>query len=409
MYLGHVAFGDRAYGYHILGVLLHVLVSLGTFAVVSRLSQDVRAGLLGSLLFAGSAGHMEAVVWTSAMAYPVAALFGIGAIAFASRYVSTKNAWHLTMCAVLCMSALLMHETAILVPLGLVCYSLLVAPDKAKARSPALTWVAVAVTALWLVAYIGFYHAQGEGVLRTGEPSLLSGKHFVSNFLGALPTAVMPDPRSPGIQHRLPELLPLAVLPVNCLWVALSVLLPIAAFCGLWSKSPLIRFGVLWYLAGVCLGSLSGVGFAGRYLYMPMIGFALAAGCYWSNFLTSGRSASLRLYVTLLGAAVVSLNAAANVVALSYLARNGLDRTRLVTQLRQLSEGRARGDKIVVSNLPEKYRDVLHAGQYYGINVEVQGGGKYLPGTMYLLYSDGGLRVAEPTERTSGGPLDINR
>ena len=103
---------------------------------------------------------------------------------------------------------------------------------------------------------------------------------------------------------------------------------------------------------------------AGRYLYLPSIGFALGAGCLVAS--AKWRRLGLGLVVT-----IVIVNVFGSFVTLAFLRKTGQTRHQLVSQVVTLARSGGRDSLIVISGLPDKYRDVAEAARHYGANVKM--------------------------------------
>lgn len=381
------AFGDWSPGYHLVALILHITASLAAFGLISRLCSDARAGAIGSVLFACGFGHAEGVQWVSAIGFPAAAAFAFLAITAADLYVKRGSSFLLLSCGVMCILATLIHEFAILASVGIVLYAIAFARAERRRRLLILVSTAVVAVVAWSLLYTVFYRSQNQHLLTKGEPSLLSVKHFVPNIVGAMPLLVVPNPHSPAVSHRLSEVSLGGSYVLKAVWRVAVFVLPVCLLGLLVCGTPCQRFGVLWCVVGIALGSLSEVGFASRYLYLPAMGFTLAIGKAFSSATASSATPARNLTIVGIITGVVVFHIGCNVVALYYQGRNAQDRLRLISAIRVSAREKPAVGRLYISGLPDKYRDVLEAARFYGIRATVDTGqqqGRY----RRLHYSD---------------------
>lgn len=283
----HALVGVSAFGWHLSNVLLHALATLLVFVVLRRFTNEARLALLTACLFAVHPTHAESVAWISGVTDPLLALFVLPAFYFYLRF-RERAAWHwLALVALFFLLALWSKETA----LGL-------AP---------------------VIAYCEFFHFKESGSRRRGgrqrlllaaallAPTMLyflmrreALGAFISNTDGLAPTSLvlntiplvllkylklMTLPFGYSYQHYTPWVESIASLRFLAPMLGLVVIAALVAL----SRSPLLRFAAVWFLA-LLLPVLVGLGnfdleylVQERYLYLPSIGFCLAValGVEW--------------------------------------------------------------------------------------------------------------------------------
>ncbi len=126
---GYRVFGERPAGYHVLSVLMHALVSLLVYALVTRLSEDRRTGLVAGLLFAAHPVHTENVCWIAGYPDVQTTLFTLLAwwlyLLSASQEGKPWRRCTAAGVAICFLLALLAKETAVVLPAILLAYELL--------------------------------------------------------------------------------------------------------------------------------------------------------------------------------------------------------------------------------------------------------------------------------------------
>lgn len=388
LFMNYLTFGSWAPGYHLVSLLLHIATTISVFSFVRYLTNSDTAGFVAGVVFAVAVGHQEAVTWISAQAFLVVGLIAVFALRAADGYCRGGESRRLLTCGLLSILAPFVHEIGVLVPMGVVIYACLVAGVRRRSVLFRISGVALGALVIWFFAYSIYYCARGQETFESGEPSLLSFRHLLSNMSSAVPSLIFPRMDSPAIRHRLPEKAPWAVGPLNATWNAARFILPLLGFVGLLMGSSLVRFGILWCLVGLCMGSLSAVGFAGRYAYLPMIGLAIAIGAAlqdvkwkpWSILLT--RSLVVLFVVCSIGA---------NVVTLTYLSNNGRQRQHLIRQVIATYK-QDRGRRVVfVSGLPDKFHDVVEGARYFGARAQL-GQSSNSRAAVNLTYREGYLK-----------------
>lgn len=126
-------FGLHAAGWHLAVVALHLVVTWQVYRLAVHLLENEPAALVTAMLFGLHPVHIEAVAWISGATEPLAAALILGSllsyIAFRTQDSRTSYVLSLVWFAL----AILAKETAVLVPVILFAYDLLVPPNQYRA------------------------------------------------------------------------------------------------------------------------------------------------------------------------------------------------------------------------------------------------------------------------------------
>jgi len=300
--LNHALHGRWPPGFHAVNVLLHAAASLLVLALARRLARAAnpargeRVALLAALLFALHPAHVEAIATIFGRTEPLSACLALAALLVVLRW---REAWWRLPAAVLLLSAgVLSKEVAVVTPalFGLVALAL---PGAVGLEAPpgratpegrrALRQAALVALALAL-SVIPYLIGRGPSLAAApvarwfppGTPALgiaLTMSRVLGEYLRilALPTFLGGDfayaARLPTLSCPTVEFVLATVAWVGTLASSLALL---------WRRrAPLVAIGLLWTLVALLpvLQLLPvGVLLAERLLYLPSVGFCLAAG-----------------------------------------------------------------------------------------------------------------------------------
>ena len=280
--LQHAASGLRPLGYHLTGILLHVLASVAVLLLGRATLRDPTATLFAGLLFAVHPVHVEAVAWVSASNELLAGLFGI---LFMLAYVRLRRSGGgvtAAGCVLALLCALFSKETAVALPLLALLWELRPGGEALVRR---LRWP----IGLGLVA-LGFVVLRSQMVQPHPETHplawrVLTAPRLLAEYLGLLvfPFRLRVFHLIPFVKHAMDVALVVPVL-VIAAWLALA----------LWARnrSPMLFVGLVWVpmaLLPVCgiLVAPQPALLAERYLYLPSVGAVLAAGAIYSVLVNS--------------------------------------------------------------------------------------------------------------------------
>ena len=93
-WLGYVVWGNDPGWFHLYVVAVHTVASLILARVAWRMGMGLYLSFTGGVLFLINVVHFRAVYWISALDYPLALAWGLGALLCYERYVTTdRSAW----------------------------------------------------------------------------------------------------------------------------------------------------------------------------------------------------------------------------------------------------------------------------------------------------------------------------
>jgi protein O-mannosyl-transferase len=283
--LAQSAGGGAPWAFHLESVLLHSAVSALLFLVISRLIPSTGAALFGALLFAFHPVHVESVAMVSnrhdllaALLLLAAALAWLGRPGAPDAGGKPPGAGALAAGGLCFLGATLSKESAFLLPPALLAWDLARADEGSRwtgwprRNAPWLAaWALAAGAAFALRAVAGAGWGAGDAAARP-DPGLLAGMAVSCLRLLSLPW--------PLSAYYTPSQVTLSS---GSLWPLAGAALTLAVFAGAAARGagraglP----GAAWFAAFLLPVSgilpLGGAPVADRYLYIPSIGFALAA------------------------------------------------------------------------------------------------------------------------------------
>jgi len=102
--------------YHSVDIVIHAICALLVFRFATLLSEDEKAGLYGSLLFASSFAIADAVLWPSSRVDLVSVMFSLGTLILFLRYLRTDNGRFLCLSCLMFVLALGAKGTPVVMP-----------------------------------------------------------------------------------------------------------------------------------------------------------------------------------------------------------------------------------------------------------------------------------------------------
>jgi hypothetical protein len=262
--------GERAIGFHATNVLLHLSVCGLLLAALRRLLPP-GAALAAALLFAVHPAHAEPVAYISARADLICALFLLVAFLAWSRYGESGGRGALTLSALAYTAAIFAKATAGLFPAVFALHGLLFFRRRPRVRD-LLPFAAGALLFLAARGAVLEMHAWPGPPLLTRAAT--AGPLVVRYVLMAL------SPASLRVFHDLQPRTVFDAMVVEA-WLVIAVAIAVAAMRA--RIAPRVALGLAWFLAGIFpVSGIVTVLFpaiaADRYLYIPLLGAALAAG-----------------------------------------------------------------------------------------------------------------------------------
>ena len=311
-FLDYSVWGLRPFGWHLQSLLWHLACALGVAALARGLAGDERVALAAGLLFGVHAIHSEAVaainyredlIVTAALVY--ALLCVRRGRASAGDGWSRGAGWIGLACGLLLLGTNA-KETVVLFPALLLLHDLCF--RQGVFAEPAERWLwpylllllACFGSRFWLSVLSGsapLAHTAGARALEP-MPLLFTEAGITLAYVGQLllPVGLSAEYMTP-VSEQLDASAAAGLMLVGSL-----------AAVGLWNlrRRPLIGFGLLWFLVAllptaniVPIENLR----ADRYLYLPAVGFCLAAACCLlalAGWLASGRRNADRVFAGLL-------------------------------------------------------------------------------------------------------------
>ena len=301
MTLGYLAtyklFGMRAFGFHLVSLVLHALVVCLVFVLAERLTGDRLAAFAAGALFALHPIHTESVDWIAAVTDLEVTFFYL--LTFWFFLAVAKPGGRLSAAPLAAMGgtfvlALLSKEQAMTLPALATVYEHFFRGDRNETTLPqklaryGLLWLLALAYVLFRFRVFGGMAPHENFPQLTLWPILLSAIALAGQYVGKLlwPVRLCAF----YVFHPSQSLFDFRVIAGLLVLLALA-----AAFVVCWrSREPNVRFisfGIVWFLALlVPILNAHWVGanvFTERYLYLPSVGAAwlagLAAAKLWSR------------------------------------------------------------------------------------------------------------------------------
>jgi len=318
-------FGIRAYGFHLVSLLLHVLVVLLVFALAERLTGDRVCALVAGALFALHPVHTESVAWIAAVTDLELTFFYLLTFGFflaVARRGGGRSQPTLAAMGVAFVLALLSKEQAMTLPALATVYEHFYRADRSETSTSqklaryGLLWLVSVAYVLYRVHFLGALAPREQLSDLTPLRIVLLALGLVGQYVGKLfwPLRLCAfyvfhpntSPFDPRVLAGLLVLSALAALFLIC-WRSRERTVRFVSFAILWFFATLAPvLNAHWLVSNV---------FAERYLYLPSVGMAwivgLGASKLWSR--TAPRSAQRRA-LALAGVVVAGLFAARIVI-----------------------------------------------------------------------------------------------
>lgn len=284
--INYALFGTRAWGWHLVNLLIHAVVAWLVFISVKELTDRKWLALITASLFAAHPAHAESVAWISGITDPMMTVFILASFYFYIRYHRERRGRFLWMMLAAYFLALLCKETAIALPLIVGACELFYFSEATPLKHR--IYRATTLSSLFLLPTLA------DILMRYGALGrLVGGARTIPLLVGlaTIPIAtvkylvLMLVPVGYSYQHQTNFVLSIR----SAQFLGPIVILATAAACIRLSKSRLLGMAGLWFLAPLAPALYAIRSFEPenvvqeRYLYVPSIGFclAIAVGVEW--------------------------------------------------------------------------------------------------------------------------------
>lgn len=292
-------FGLSPAGWHLTSILLHLLATWLVFRLSAKLlgKHNSYAALISAALFGLHPIHVEAVAWVSGVTELLSTCLFLGSVLCFIEARSDRRPVWFSMSLLLFAGALISKETAIVLPMVVLCY-LLVFPENNSRTShsrslisncaPLLPYVLIAA------GYLGVRYAVLHGIAHSVSDrpvwsSVLLVPWALKFYIGRWLLPVGLGPFYDIDRSR--------ALSAPALIVAFALIPGLMACIFLWTRktrSNLPLFLCAWFV--LTLGPALGIlllmtryeGVHDRYLYLPSVALAIIGGSLWSLFFPAG-------------------------------------------------------------------------------------------------------------------------
>jgi tetratricopeptide (TPR) repeat protein len=277
--INYALFGTKAWGWHLVNILIHAVVAWLVFVSVKELTDRKWLALITASLFAVHPAHVESVAWVSGITDPMMTVFMLASFYFYIRYHRERRGRFLWMMLGAYFLALLCKETAIALPLIVGACELFYFSEAAPLKQRIIR--ATTLSSLFLLPTLV------DILMRYGALGRLVGGARIIPLLVGLATipiatvkylALMLVPVGYSYQHQTSFVLSIR----SAQFLGPILILAAAAACIWLSKSRLLGMAALWFLAPLAPALYAIRSFEPenvvqeRYLYVPSIGFCLA-------------------------------------------------------------------------------------------------------------------------------------
>jgi protein O-mannosyl-transferase len=277
--VNHTLFGLHPAFWHLTTVGAHLGATALVYLLALRLSRQQKVAAIAALVFGVHPAHVESVAWISGVTDALLALLLIPSFLAFMNYREKKGGKWLAVSAGIYGLALLTKETAVVLPVLAIAYVLL-CPDESRKKKFVDALVLALPFALVTVLYLLLRASALHGVAHQtvdipASISLYTLPSVLWFYLGHLlaPLRLSAFYDTPYVTHVSWKYF-LAPL------IAMIISVAVIAFAWWRTRSPLVAFAAAWIfipLLPVLDLSLLPMGdfVHDRYLYLPLIGFAL--------------------------------------------------------------------------------------------------------------------------------------
>ena len=303
-------FGMNSGWHHTVNLLLHLVNTLLLFAVLRRLTASMWPSAFVAALFAVHPLHVESVAWVAERKDLLSALFFFLTLGAYERYVRAPTSRRYLLVAVLLAVGLTAKAMLVTVPMVLLLL------DYWPLGRTGKSFGALVVEKLPLVAIVAassvvtFLVQRAGGAVKSLEsfPLGLRVQNAVVSYLDYLRVSAWPVDL--GVFYPFPSSVPAATIAVSA---AVVLVLSIGAIV-LARRVPAVIVGWLIYLGMLVpvigLVQIGGQARADRYMYLPLIGVAIAVA--WGSLAIAKSMTARRALAAIAAVAVVGYAVAAN-------------------------------------------------------------------------------------------------
>ncbi|MFA5355879.1 MAG: tetratricopeptide repeat protein [Candidatus Omnitrophota bacterium] len=272
--IDYALWGLNEFGYHLINLILHIIVSLCIYWMVTALFEQRVVAFLTSLLFIAHPAHVEAIASISGRAEPLVALFMLVMVILYSKQLSSgsRKLYALTLLSFVC--ALLSKENALIAPLLILLYHF----TFTKKIKPGLFLSILAVSLSYIIIRISVLSRLLTESLLPYTPDARTFFSRIPGFFSALVfylrILVLPFDLRVDYGSRLFRFSDPAVI----IGMAITVFLTVYAFKRR-RKDKLLFFSVIWFyitlLPSANIYKINESFMKEHWLYIPSIGFFL--------------------------------------------------------------------------------------------------------------------------------------
>ncbi|HEY5995418.1 MAG TPA: glycosyltransferase family 39 protein [Candidatus Deferrimicrobiaceae bacterium] len=281
--LDYALWGDRAAGYHLTNILFHLATCIALFFIVLRVTGRSAHALVGTLFFAVHPAHSEPVGYISARADLLCAFFLLLALLGFLRFADSNRRLPL----LLSLAAFSLALFSKIVAMALV--PMLVLYLEWFRRTGDRRWKALGPYLAISLAFLAIRSSILEMESWGAEPLPVRFANAGIHLLHFLRNALVPV----GLRvfYDLPQKTDPAAPSVIAAWaVLIGIGIAIVAEA---RRRPVVAFGIAWFFAAllpVCglVTVLYPSCIADRYLYIPLLGLALAIASTWNEIVKAG-------------------------------------------------------------------------------------------------------------------------
>ncbi|HWO00598.1 MAG TPA: glycosyltransferase family 39 protein, partial [Blastocatellia bacterium] len=285
--INYAIFGNEAWGWHLVNVLIHAGVTALVFFVIQELSDRSRTALITASLFAVHPVHAESVAWVSGVTDPLMSLFVLLAFYFYLGYRKRGGGYRLTLSILFYLFALLSKETAIgLLPVIAYCELFYFKASLSLKQRAVRLAVVAGLFSLPTLLYL-LMRSQALGSVFFGGPA----RNPLGPIIATIPMAALKYVGLVSIpyHYNYQHYTALVESFVSFSFIGPLLLLASLAIALAWVRSRELTFSAVWFAFTLApaLGVLRQLEPAylvqERYLYLPSVGacFAAAIGIEW--------------------------------------------------------------------------------------------------------------------------------